>query len=100
MRHGGGQEKTLPPAHQPRLGYARHVTRARSRQLLVVADCLITTRQEQIASMARVDELTKVYNRRHMTTLLAEEKQRVERGGPGFCGALLDVDCTLKRSAR
>ena len=52
----------------------------------------LATSNEQIALMADLDELTKVSNRRHMTLLLLDEKKRVERNGPEFCIAMLDVD--------
>lgn len=49
-------------------------------------------------SLARIDELatrdhmTKLYNRRHMDGLMAQELARVDRGGANFCLAMVDID--------
>jgi diguanylate cyclase (GGDEF)-like protein len=48
---------------------------------------------EKIQEMAIRDELTGVYNRRHVMELLDYEKNRSSRGGGGiFCLAMLDID--------
>ena len=62
------------------------------REILHQRNKQLASSNEQISLMAEVDELTKVYNRRRMMTLLLNEIKRVERNGPGFCIAMLDVD--------
>jgi diguanylate cyclase (GGDEF)-like protein len=47
---------------------------------------------EIIQEMAIRDELTGVYNRRHLMELLDYEKNRSSRGGGLFCLAMLDID--------
>ncbi|MFH0998312.1 MAG: GGDEF domain-containing protein [Pseudomonadota bacterium] len=47
---------------------------------------------ETIHEMAIRDELTGVYNRRHVMELLDHEKNRSSRGGGIFCVAMLDID--------
>ncbi|MBV8605005.1 MAG: GGDEF domain-containing protein [Pelomonas sp.] len=47
---------------------------------------------EQIRAMATRDSLTGLLNRRHMQTLLEQEVQRCQRGGHGYCIALIDLD--------
>ena len=47
---------------------------------------------EIIREMAIRDELTGVYNRRHVMELLDYEKNRSSRGGGIFCLAMLDID--------
>lgn len=47
---------------------------------------------EKIQEMAIRDELTGVYNRRHVMELLDYEKNRSSRGGGIFCLAMLDID--------
>ena len=42
--------------------------------------------------MAIRDELTGLYNRRHVLELLDHEKNRSSRGGGIFCLAILDID--------
>ena len=69
-----------------------HAYVSRLRDALHQRNKQLALSNEQIAIMADVDELTKVYNRRRMTALLFDEKKRVERNGPGFCIAMLDVD--------
>jgi diguanylate cyclase (GGDEF)-like protein len=59
---------------------------------------LIISKSEQaksieiIREMAIRDELTGLYNRRHVMELLDYEKNRSSRGGGLFCLAMLDVD--------
>jgi diguanylate cyclase len=47
---------------------------------------------EIIQEMAIRDELTGVYNRRHLMELLDFEKNRSSRGGGIFCLAMVDID--------
>ncbi len=47
---------------------------------------------ETIHEMAIRDELTGIYNRRHVMELLEYEKNRSSRGGGIFCVAMLDID--------
>jgi diguanylate cyclase (GGDEF)-like protein len=47
---------------------------------------------ELIREMAIRDELTGLYNRRHVLELLDHEKNRSSRGGGIFCIAILDID--------
>jgi diguanylate cyclase (GGDEF)-like protein len=47
---------------------------------------------EIIQEMAIRDELTGLYNRRHVMELLDYEKNRSSRGGGLFCLAMLDID--------
>ena len=47
---------------------------------------------EIIQEMAIRDELTGLYNRRHVMELLEHEKNRASRGGSIFCIAMLDID--------
>jgi len=47
---------------------------------------------EIIREMAIRDELTGLYNRRHVLELLEYEKNRSSRGGGLFCLAMLDID--------
>jgi len=47
---------------------------------------------EIIHEMAIRDELTGLYNRRHVMELLDYEKNRSSRGGSIFCLAMLDID--------
>ncbi|MHB8137689.1 MAG: GGDEF domain-containing protein [Smithellaceae bacterium] len=46
-----------------------------------------------IQEMAIRDELTGLYNRRHVRELLEHEKNRSLRGSDIFCLAMLDIDC-------
>jgi diguanylate cyclase (GGDEF)-like protein len=62
--------------------------RARSRrQRHELAQAL--TRIQQLATH---DELTGLVNRRHMATLLEQERQRDARSGSSFCVAIVDID--------
>lgn len=69
-----------------------HVYVSRLRETLHERNKELAGINEQIALMACLDELTRVYNRRHMSTLIIDEIKRVDRNGPGFCIAMLDVD--------
>ncbi len=46
----------------------------------------------RLAEIATHDELTGIWNRRKFMSMLQEERVRVERGGSGFCVAIVDVD--------
>jgi diguanylate cyclase (GGDEF)-like protein len=46
----------------------------------------------RIEALALHDELTGLYNRRHMQAQLEHERVRAARTGQGFCVALLDID--------
>lgn len=46
----------------------------------------------QIQAMAIRDELTGLFNRRHMQALLEQETLRCARSGRSYCVALLDID--------
>lgn len=45
-----------------------------------------------IEEMATRDALTGVYNRRHLSNVLQQEKSRSDRSGEAFCIGLLDLD--------
>lgn len=47
---------------------------------------------DTIRTLATIDELTALTNRRHMNELLAQEERRREAGGSATCIALLDID--------
>lgn len=47
---------------------------------------------ETIRVMATVDELTGIYNRRHIVERLRQEEARSERGEHPFCVCLIDID--------
>lgn len=46
----------------------------------------------KIEELATRDHLTKLYNRRHMDSLIAQELSRADRGGDTFCLAVVDID--------
>jgi diguanylate cyclase len=46
----------------------------------------------KLGELATHDELTGVWNRREFMHLLQDERGRAERGGPGFCLAMVDAD--------
>lgn len=46
----------------------------------------------QIGELAKRDELTGAYNRRHVLALIAEQRERMKRSSDHFCIALLDLD--------
>ncbi len=46
----------------------------------------------RLEELATRDELTRIYNRRHLMTLLREEWERARRNGEPLCFALLDLD--------
>jgi len=52
----------------------------------------IEAAMETIRELAIRDELTGLFNRRHLMELLDDEKNRSSRGGPLFCVAILDID--------
>ena len=47
---------------------------------------------EQLQHHASRDELTGLYNRRHLLEALAQEKSRCDRGASAFCVLILDLD--------
>ena len=47
---------------------------------------------EQIRLLATQDELTGLFNRRHMSTLLTQEQLRARRSGEPLCIVLMDLD--------
>jgi diguanylate cyclase (GGDEF)-like protein len=47
---------------------------------------------DQIRLLATQDELTGLFNRRHMTTLLTQEQMRSKRSGAPLCVVLMDLD--------
>ena len=47
---------------------------------------------DQIRLLATQDELTGLFNRRHMSTLLAQEQARAQRSGAPLCIVLMDLD--------
>ena len=46
----------------------------------------------RVQELAERDELTGLYNRRRVLEVLAQERTRCLRGGPGFSVAMLDID--------
>lgn len=46
----------------------------------------------QIGELAKRDELTGAYNRRHVLALIDEQRDRMKRSSDQFCIALLDLD--------
>lgn len=52
----------------------------------------LETAMSRLAEMAVRDELTGLYNRRHMMELLASEHRRAERSGDIYCVCLIDID--------
>lgn len=66
------------------------VSRLRSR--LVVKNKELASATTKLGELATHDELTGVWNRREFMNLLAAERARAFRGGPGFSVAMVDVD--------
>jgi diguanylate cyclase len=56
------------------------------------ADEANLTKTRVLAELASRDELTGLYNRRHMSELLAQQRLACQRGGEGFAVALVDLD--------
>ena len=52
----------------------------------------IKAAMQTIRELAIRDELTSLFNRRHLMELLEDEKNRSSRGGGIFCLAMLDID--------
>ena len=46
----------------------------------------------QLQSLVSRDDLTGLYNRRHITDLLDQERSRADRGGLPFCVFMMDLD--------
>ena len=66
------------------------VSRLRSR--LVDKNHELAAATAKLGELATHDELTGVWNRREFLNLLAAERARAGRGGPGFCVAMVDAD--------
>ncbi|MCR5883838.1 GGDEF domain-containing protein [Rhizobacter sp. J219] len=56
------------------------------------ADEANLTKTRVLAELASRDELTGLYNRRHMSELLAQHRLACKRAGDGFAVALVDLD--------
>jgi diguanylate cyclase len=56
------------------------------------ADEANLTKTRVLAELAARDELTGLFNRRHMTELLAQQRAACQRSGEGFVVALVDLD--------
>jgi diguanylate cyclase len=56
------------------------------------ADEANLTKTRVLAELAARDELTGLFNRRHMTELLAQQRLVCQRAGDGFAVALVDLD--------
>lgn len=56
------------------------------------ADEANLTKTQVLAELASRDELTGLYNRRHMSELLAQHRLACKRAGDGFAVALVDLD--------
>jgi len=75
------------PAGSLLAGRISHIRAQQQAQKLELSQAL-----EQIRAMATRDALTGLLNRRHMQTLLEQEVLRCQRGGTGYCIALIDLD--------
>jgi len=56
------------------------------------ADEANLTKTRVLAELASRDELTGLFNRRHMSELLAQQRMACKRAGDGFAVALVDLD--------
>jgi len=56
------------------------------------ADEANLTKTRVLAELASRDELTGLFNRRHMSELLAQQRMACQRSGEGFAVALVDLD--------
>jgi len=56
------------------------------------ADEANLTKTRVLAELASRDELTGLFNRRHMSALLAQQRMACQRSGAGFAVALVDLD--------
>jgi len=62
------------------------------RKRVVKANSELSNAMETIEQIAIHDELTEIYNRRQMFTILKREKALIERGNPHFSFCILDID--------
>jgi diguanylate cyclase (GGDEF)-like protein len=62
------------------------------RKRVVKANSELSTAMKTIEQIAIQDELTEIYNRRHMLTILKREKALADRGYPPFSFCILDID--------
>ncbi|MEA3223306.1 MAG: GGDEF domain-containing protein [Thermodesulfobacteriota bacterium] len=62
------------------------------RKRVVKTNSELSTAMETIEQIAIHDELTEVYNRRHMFTILKREKALADRGNSTFSFCILDID--------
>lgn len=65
---------------------------SRLRERLRIKNLELRDLTVRLSELATRDELTGLWNRRHLFECLATETQRAERTGAGFCVAVLDVD--------
>lgn len=68
-------------------GYVAQMRDQRQEQKKKMQDAL-----DKLERIASHDELTGIYNRRHMLSILEHEKASFDRLGHDFCVALLDID--------
>lgn len=73
------------------IGKLRDKVQAKNQQL-ATQNLALETALQRIGEMATQDELTGVYNRRHLMERIAEESQRCLRSGSVFCICMLDID--------
>ena len=64
----------------------------RLREKVVTANTELQTALDRIEQLAIHDELTGVYNRRHLVNILEREKALADRSGINFAVCLLDLD--------
>jgi diguanylate cyclase len=76
--------------------YRLSIELSRRKDELVVekrrADEANLTKTRVLAELASRDELTGLFNRRHMSELLAQQREACQRSGEGFAVALVDLD--------
>lgn len=66
---------------------------ARLRKRLKASSAELDAAMAQLAEMAVRDDLTRLYNRRHMLDMLEREKSRADRSDEsGFCVCMIDID--------
>ena len=65
---------------------------ARLRKRLMESNAQLADALKQVQQLVSNDELTGVYNRRHMNIVLELEKSRSDRSGDGFCIFMMDLD--------
>ena len=62
------------------------------RKNLAESNARLAEALEQVQNVISHDDLTGLYNRRHMNEVLALEKTRCERGAGPFCVLMMDID--------